>query len=50
MSTTEPEYVPQKPARKWVVTSTGHFYQVRLSESADGNEARPPVEAEPPSR
>jgi len=56
--TVEP-YVPQSPPRKWVVTSTGNFYQMRLLEGlaeaavekpVDATKARPQTSVAEPSR
>ena len=30
----EPDYVPQVPPRRWVVSQTGHFWQVPLPETS----------------
>ena len=44
MKNPEPEYVPQSPPRRWVVTSTGNFYQQRLLEGLGEAVVEKPVE------
>jgi len=34
MSQPDPNYVPQVPPRRWIVSRTGHFWQVPLPETS----------------